>query len=87
MYLYLSPSSTNVAASFVLHPTSPGYVDEGSESDEEWVDEDEEDVMLVVVCTGETPVEPAADADPDADGPPPGEPPPNAANSAPSTTL
>ena len=51
MYLYLSPSITNVAASFVLHSTSPGYVDEGSESDEEWVDEDEEaDDYRILYC-------------------------------------
>ncbi|KAI4528805.1 hypothetical protein K525DRAFT_256095 [Schizophyllum commune Loenen D] len=36
---------------FVLHPTSPGYTDEGSESDEEWVDEDgEADDYRILYC-------------------------------------
>ncbi|KAL1708733.1 acyl-CoA N-acyltransferase [Schizophyllum commune] len=36
---------------FVLHPTSPGYVDDGSDSDEEWVDENEEaDDYHILYC-------------------------------------
>ncbi|KAL1697341.1 acyl-CoA N-acyltransferase [Schizophyllum commune] len=59
---YLTTLDANTAANapalklyeslgFVLHPTSPGYVDEGSESDEEWVDEDEEtDDYRILYC-------------------------------------